>query len=54
MSSVGQDTDKILLGEFNARTGITLVYLQSEDNTDIPVPLDIQRLQSMTLTDTNP
>ena len=41
LSSVGQNTDKMLLGDFDARTGVKLDYLQSEDNTDIPVPLDI-------------
>ena len=28
-------------GDYNARTGLKLDYLESEDNTDIPVPLDI-------------
>ena len=40
-SSVGKHRDKLCFGDFNARTGVKLDYLQSEDNTDIPVPLDI-------------
>ena len=41
LSSLGQDIDKLCFGDFNSRTGLKLDYLQSEDNTDIPVPLDI-------------
>ena len=41
LSSVGQHVDKLCFGDYNARTGIKLDYLESEDNTDIPVPLDI-------------
>ena len=33
--------DKICFGDFNARTGQELDFLESEDNTDIPVPLDL-------------
>ena len=41
LSNIGQNIDKLYFGDFNARTGVKLDYLQSEDNTDIPVPLDI-------------
>ena len=41
LSSVGHDIDKLCFGDYNARTGLNLDYLESEDNTDIPVPLDI-------------
>ena len=41
LSSLGHDMDKLCFGDFNARTGLKLDYLQSEDNTDIPVPTDI-------------
>ena len=41
LSSLGQDVDKLCFGDYNARTGVKLDYLEHEDNTDIPVPLDI-------------
>ena len=41
LSNVGQHVDKLCFGDYNARTGLKLDYLESEDNTDIPVPLDI-------------
>ena len=41
LSSLGQEVDKLCFGDYNARTGLRLDYLESEDNTDIPVPLDI-------------
>ena len=41
LSGVGQHVDELCLGDFNARTGQNLDYLVSEDNTDIPIPLDI-------------
>ena len=41
LSGVGQHIDKLCFGDFNARTGIDLDFLDSEDNTDIPIPLDI-------------
>ena len=41
LSGVGQHVDKLLLGDFNARTGTKPDYLEAEDNTDIPVPSDI-------------
>ena len=46
LSSVGTHVDKICLGDFNARTGIDLDYLDSEDNTDIPIPLDLYEIDS--------
>ena len=47
LSSVGQAVDKLCFGDFNARTGLKLDYLQSEDNTDIPVPSDIYETDSI-------
>ena len=47
LSSVGQHVDKLCFGDYNARTGIKLDYLESEDNTDIPVPLDIYETDIM-------
>ena len=41
LSSVGLHTDKLCLGDFNARTGTMPDYLESEENTDIPVPLGL-------------
>ena len=41
LSSVGPNVDKLCFGDYNARTGQKLDYLESEDNTDIPIPLDI-------------
>ena len=41
LSSLGHDVDKLCFGDYNARTGMKLDYLESEDNLDIPVPLDI-------------
>ena len=41
LSNLGQNVDKLCFGDYNARTGLKLDYLQSEDNTDIPVPIDI-------------
>ena len=41
LSNLGQNVDKLCLGDFNARTGLKLDYFPSEDNTDIPVPSDI-------------
>ena len=37
---MGPDVDKMCFGDFNARTGQDLDFLDSEDNRDIPVPLD--------------
>ena len=47
LSSVGSYVDKICFGDFNARTGQELDFLDSEDNTDIPVPLDIYETDCM-------
>ena len=47
LSSLGQGVDIMCFGDFNARTGIKLDYLESEDNTDIPVPLDIYETDSV-------
>ena len=47
MSSVGQHNDKICFGDYNARTGTKLDYLEAEDNTDIPIPLDIYETDIM-------
>ena len=47
LSSVGQYVDKLCFGDYNARTGTKLDYLESEDNTDIPVPLDIYETDIM-------
>ena len=47
LSSVGQHVDKICFGDFNARTGQNLDLLDSEDNTDIPIPLDIYEIDCM-------
>ena len=47
LSNVGQDVDKLCFGDFNARTGLKLDYLQSEDNTDIPVPPEIYETDSV-------
>ena len=35
--------DELCVGDFNARTSLKLDYLQSEDNTDIPVSSDIYK-----------
>ena len=48
LSSLGQHVDKLCFGDYNARTGTKLDYLESEDNTDIPVPLDIYETDIMT------
>ena len=47
LSNVGQHVDKICFGDFNARTGQNLDLLDSEDNTDIPIPLDIYETDCM-------
>ena len=47
LSSVGQHNDKICFGDYNARTGTKLDYLEAEDNTDIPIPLDIYETDIM-------
>ena len=47
LSSVGQNVDKICFGDYNARTGVKLDYLESEDNTDIPIPLEIYETDIM-------
>ena len=46
LSSLGQEVDKLCFGDYNARTGIKLDHLESEDNTDIPVPLDIYEVDT--------
>ena len=46
LSSVGQHVDKLCFGDFNARTGLKLDFLESKDNTYIPVPLDIYETDS--------
>ena len=47
LSSVGPNVDKLWFGDYNARTGQKLDYLESEDNTDIPIPLDIYETDIM-------
>ena len=47
LSGLGQNVDKLCFGDYNARTGLRLDYLESEDNTDIPVPLDIYEIDIM-------
>ena len=47
LSSAGQHVDKMCFGDYNARTGLKLDYLESEDNTDIPIPLDIYETDCM-------
>ena len=47
LSNAGQHVDKLCFGDYNARTGLKLDYLESEDNTDIPVPLDIYETDSV-------
>jgi exonuclease III len=47
LSSVGQNIDKLCFGDYNARTGLKLDYLESEDNTDIPIPMDIYETDIM-------
>ena len=47
LSSVGQHNDKICFGDYNARTGTKLDYLEAEDNTDIPIPLDSYKTDIM-------
>ena len=42
LSCLGQDTDIISLGDFNARTGIGLDYFRNEDNTNMPDIYDYQ------------
>ena len=37
LTNAGQEGDLICLGDFNARTGIDLDYLNDEDNSDIPL-----------------
>ena len=46
LGNVGSHVDQIYLGDFNARTGIDIDYLYSEDNTDIPIPLDLYEIDS--------
>ena len=41
LSSVGAECDKLCFGDYNARTHNKPDYILSEDNTDIPVPLEI-------------
>ena len=41
---MGPHVDKLCFGDFNARTGLKLDYLVSEDNTDLPIPLDIYEI----------
>ena len=40
LTNVAQDGDLIALGDFNARCGTDLDYLNNEDNNDIPIPDD--------------
>ena len=47
LSSAGQHVDKLCFGDYNARTGVKLDFLESEDNTDIPIPLDIYEADTM-------
>ena len=47
LSGVGHNVDKLCFGDYNARTGNRLDYLESEDNTDIPIPLDIYETDVM-------
>ena len=42
LSCLGQDIDIISLGDFNARTGTGLDYINNEDNTDMPDVYDYQ------------
>ena len=46
LSNVGTHVDKLCLGDFNARTGTDLDYLDSEDNTDVPIPYDLYEIDS--------
>ena len=41
LTSVADEGDLICLGDFNARTGTLLDYLNNEDNSDIPVAQDL-------------
>ena len=41
LGSCGSEVDYLCLGDFNSRTSTDLDYIQSEDNTDIPVPTEI-------------
>ena len=47
LSGVGLYVDKLCLGDYNARTGTKLDFLESEDNTDIPVPGDIYEIDTV-------
>ena len=47
LSSLGADVDKLCFGDFNARTGVKLDYIPSEDNTDIPIPTDIYEIDAL-------
>ena len=44
LSGMGPHVDKLCFGDFNARTGLKLDYLVSEDNTNLPIPLDIYEI----------
>ena len=41
LSSIGPECDKLCFGDYNARTNNKPDFIISEDNTDIPVPLEI-------------
>ena len=45
LSSIGQAVDKLCFGDFNARTGLKLDYLQSEDNTDMFLQIFMKQIQ---------
>ena len=47
LSCVGHTVDKLCFGDYNARTGVKLDYLVAEDNTDIPIPIDIYETDVM-------
>ena len=40
LTNVANDGDLICFGDYNARTGTKLDYLENEDNRDIPIPED--------------
>ena len=47
LNSVANEGDLICFGDFNARSGTSLDYLNNEDNTDIPIPEDYYATDTM-------
>ena len=41
LNSIDNDTDILVLGDLNARTGVLPDYIEHEDNDDIPIPQEL-------------